>query len=122
MVRVFIAMALLALSVPALAASPAQHLCGWIENPTPGNWTLTDAKELWTIGVQGGHQATGDLPDFQKGPKYWVKTQPNGYGYGCGCIDAVVDASKKEISKITKAKVQKLAVCRKDKALHEPKG
>ena len=105
----------------AFAADPAQHLCGWVENPTPANWTLTDKSAQWIIGVQGGHQATGALFDFPKGKKFWVNTQPNGYGYGCGCLDATVDAAKHEVAVIAKAKVQKLSVCRKDKALKEPK-
>ena len=59
------------------------------------------------------------MPDFQKGRTYGVKTQPNGYGYGC--IDATVDAAKHEVAMFTKASVLKLSVCRKDKALKEPK-
>ena len=115
---VLVAAAVLA---PATAASPTQHLCGWMENPTPANWWLTDKTGEWTIGVQGGHQADGNLPDFQLGKAYWVNTQANGYGYGCGCIDAVVDKATREVTKIVQAKVQKLQVCRKDKALREPK-
>ncbi|MBL7685903.1 MAG: DUF4087 domain-containing protein, partial [Deltaproteobacteria bacterium] len=34
--------------------------CGWIDNPTPANWDLTDRDRTWTIGVQGGVQAEGD--------------------------------------------------------------
>ena len=51
-----------------------------------------------------------------------MNTQPNGYGYGCGCIDATVNAAKHEVAAIATTTVQKLAVCRKDKALKEPKG
>ena len=129
MVRIFsiapavavLALAPLLFSSAPVAAAASQRLCGWVENPTPGNWTLTDKSSTWIIGVQGGHQAAGDLPDFQKGKAYWVKTQPNGYGYGCGCMDAVVDASTKEVSLIANVRVKRLKVCRQDKALKVPK-
>ena len=120
MIRIFISTVMLAVSGPVLAADAAQHLCGWVENPTPANWTLTDKTAQWIINTQGGHQA-GDMPDFQKGKSFWVKTQPNGYGYGCGCIDAKADAATHEVASFTKASVLKLSVCRKDKALKEPK-
>ena len=120
MYRALIIAAVLAVSGPALAAGAKQHLCGWVENPTPANWTLTDKTAHWIINVQGGQQA-GSMPDFQKGAAYWVKTQPNGYGYGCGCIAASVDTSKHLVTAFTMASVLKLSVCRKDKALTEPK-
>ena len=37
MIRIFISIAMLAVSEPVLAADLAQHLCGWVENPTPAN-------------------------------------------------------------------------------------
>ncbi|HET7863945.1 MAG TPA: DUF4087 domain-containing protein, partial [Burkholderiaceae bacterium] len=42
----------------AAAAQPALR-CGWFDNPTPGNATLVDRDGEWTIGLQGGHQASG---------------------------------------------------------------
>ena len=117
--RILILAAALALATPALATP--QHLCGWIENPTPANWWLTDKSGEWIIGVQGGHQAEGDLPDFDIGKQYWVKTQPNGHGYGCACIDAEVDAATREVATVVKTKVMRLGVCRRDRALKEPK-
>ena len=122
MFRTVLIAAAIAVAAPALAAAPAaKHLCGWVENPTPANWWLTDKNGQWIINTQGGAQATGDLPDFQKGKLYWVATQPNGYGYGCGCITATVDGKTKQVSKIFKAEVLKLQVCRKDQTLVEPK-
>ena len=117
---VIAALAIPALSLPASAASKRLRLCGYVENPTPGNWWLTDRSGQWIIGVQGGHQAAGDLPDFQLGRAFWINVQPNGYGYGCGCIDATVDTSSREVSTIYKATVQRLKVCRHDKALKKP--
>ena len=50
----------------ALTISPAQakpdkteKRCGYLANPTPANWWLTDHHGEWTIGVQGGYQAEG---------------------------------------------------------------
>ena len=112
--------AALAVATPALAAAPTQHLCGWIENPTPGNWTLTDKNNEWVIGVQGGHQPDGKNFNFPRRKAYYIDVL-NGYGYGCGCINATVDAGKHEVIAIAKASVLKLSVCRNDKALKEPK-
>ncbi len=108
-------------ATPAFAASPTQRLCGWIENPTPGNWWLTDRRGEWIIDTQGGHHAEGDLPDFGTSRKYWVATQPNGHGYGCACINAVVNARTKEVMKIVRTNIRPLLACRRDRALKEPK-
>ena len=32
----------------------AEERCGWLENPTPGNWWLKDAHAFWIIATQGG--------------------------------------------------------------------
>ena len=37
----------------------AEERCGWLENPTPGNWWLRDARGLWIISAQGGPYAEG---------------------------------------------------------------
>lgn len=109
-------------AAPALAAAPkSKHLCGWVVNPTPANWWLTDRSAEWIIDTQGGAQAVGDPPNFSHNKAYWVATQPNGYGYGCGCITATVDANTKQVLRIFKAQALKLQVCRKDKTLVEPK-
>ena len=105
-------------TLPAAASQTAQRLCGWIENPTPANWWLTDARGQWIINTQGGRQADGDTPTFKD--NQWVKTQPDGYGYGCGCIDAVVEVKDKAVVKIKMARALPLATCRRDKALKEP--
>jgi len=58
--------------------------CGWLDNPTPGNVTLTDKDGEWVIAVQGGYRAEGadDLPDFNR---EWVAIGAGSYGYGCAC-------------------------------------
>ncbi len=117
--KAFLAALLLATATPAYAATVRENLCGWIENPTPANWWLTDRWGEWIISTQGGHQAEGDLPEFSA--RAWVATQPNGHGYGCGCLDAVVNTTNKEIVQIHSARVLSLSACRRDPALREPK-
>ena len=103
---------------PASASEKTQKLCGWIVNSTPANWWLTDGRGNWIIGVQGGHKAEGDPPDVDRDDRrLWFKTQASGYGHGCGCMDAVVDAGEKTVVKIVKAQALPLAACRRDTAL-----
>src|SRR5262252_1346146 len=70
-----------AATAPFPAASETR--CGWFSNPTPGNASLHDRAAEWIIGVQGGHQADGDWPEFA--PGQWVETNGH-YGYGCACL------------------------------------
>lgn len=64
-------------------AAISETRCGWFSNPTPANASLYDSDAEWIIGVQGGHQADGDWPEFGAGQ--WVKRNGN-YGYGCACM------------------------------------
>ncbi|WP_088280544.1 DUF4087 domain-containing protein [Ideonella sp. A 288] len=115
------------LAVPLLAGAAATAMassappdavtrCGWFDNPTPGNATLTDRDGEWTIGLQGGHQAKGDWPKFK--PGQWVRTGTGSAGYGCACLKVKADAASQEVSVIVSSRTQALGVCRKDKALH----
>ena len=88
--------------------------CGWFSNPTPGNASLHDKDAEWIIGVQGGHQAEGDWPEF--GPGQWVKTN-NNYGYGCACMRVRANNRTHEVSMIESAQTRALSACRKDPAL-----
>src|SRR5688572_20329164 len=96
------------------SGSGFEKRCGWIDNPTPANWWLTDKDGEWIIGTQGGRQAEGDLPSFSDAN--WVKTNGN-YGYGCACLMAKVDPKEKLILKIQNAQVLPLQKCRADKSL-----
>jgi hypothetical protein len=110
----------------ALFASSAQSgseepqlRCGWFENPTPGNAWLADKDGEWLVGIQGGHQADGDWPDFK--PSQWVRTnRPSSYGYGCACMKVSVDAKEHAITKIHSASARPLSACRNDRALKKP--
>lgn len=98
-------------------AGRTQTLCGWFDNPTPGNAWLHDRSGEWTIGIQGGHQADGAWPEFS--PSQWVAINRS-YGYGCACITGVVNGETREVIRIDAARTQPLGTCRKDRALKEP--
>lgn len=111
---------LIALALTATAgAASAEKLCGWIENPTPGNWWLTDRDGSWIMAAQGGAEAEGmDLiGDISAGD--YVATNGN-YGYGCACVDAEVDVGDSRIVSISSFKQLPLKTCKRDKALRPP--
>jgi hypothetical protein len=95
-----------------------ENRCGWFENPTPGNAWLTDRDGEWIIGVQGGHQAEGEHPEFAD--DQWIKTNIN-YGYGCACLKVKVDYKTRRVLEIASATAKPLSACRNDPALKEPK-
>jgi len=95
----------------------AQTLCGWFQNPTPGNAWLQDRSAEWVIGIQGGHQAEGDWPEFRA--SQWVQTNRS-HGYGCACIKGVVNDETREVVSIASARAQSLSVCRRDRSLKTP--
>ena len=92
----------------------AETRCGWFDNPTPANASLHDREGEWVIGVQGGHQAEGDWPEF--GPKQWVETNGH-YGYGCACMRVKVDRETHHVLAIESARARPLSACRRDRAL-----
>lgn len=103
-----------------LMAEPSQGAietrCGWLDNPTPANWWLTDRDGEWGISFQGGYQASGmeNIPDLSNGD--YVAT--NGYyGYGCACLAVTTDASTMKIVAIYSGEQLPLSVCHEDPAL-----
>lgn len=90
--------------------------CGWIENPTPGNWWLQDRDGEWTIGVQMGHQAEGEIPAFPGNRKFWKKTNGS-YGIGCACLTVTTDRKEKKILTIQDGKALPLEKCSSDPKL-----
>ena len=110
-----------ALLLAALAAAPslaaAETRCGWIHNPTPANWWLTDADGDWVLMLQGGEGVPGmDLiPDLTEGE--WVRT--NGwYGYGCACME--VETAGGAVLAILGFEQLPLSRCEADPALPPP--
>jgi len=117
----FVALPLFALALsPAIAANAprVERRCGWYENPTPGNVTLTDRDGSWLIARQGSYEATGNGPEFSD--TQWVQTNSGHHGYGCACLTMQSDASRHRVLSISHATARPLAVCRRDKSLHEP--
>lgn len=104
----------------AIAQNKVEKRCGWFQNPTPANALLRDRDGLWVIAVQGGHQAKGNWPEIP--PKEWIITNVGSYGYGCACLDVIVDRSTnpRRIVEIKSSQAQALKVCRTDPYLREP--
>ena len=112
-------LAVAGLLVGARAAAPTrvERRCGWLHNPTPANGWLTDRDGEWIIAVQMGFQAAGmdRLPAFARGQ--WVVTNAGEHGYGCACVDAVVDRRSHRISRVVAARPLPLRQCRSDRRL-----
>ena len=104
---------------PPKAIAAEGRRCGWLHNPTPANWWLTDRDGEWVLGSQGSEPVPGmdDMPDMSGGE--WVETNGH-YGYGCACIDMVVDPASGDVLRISAATPKPLAQCRRDKSLPNP--
>jgi uncharacterized protein DUF4087 len=110
----------------AAEAPGFERRCGWISNPSPGNWEFIDKDGIWGIADQGGDDHVLDgLPDnLPSGKRWWVETQSGGYGYGCMCLNAKERRKEKRFLKIDGGRSRPLAKCRKDTAIKnlEPRG
>jgi len=107
---------LLAMASSALAA---ETRCGWLQNPTPGNWWLDDAENTWTIMTQGSDdepEGMDLIPDISEHD--YVKSNGN-YGYACACMSVETDGEE-HITRILSFRQLKLAKCQNDKALKFP--
>ncbi len=112
---------ILGADAPAAAApqSKPETRCGWVWNPTPANWWLTDKAGRWIVSVQGGFQADGDgMPDFSEHD--WVVTNPPDYGYGCACVTGVYDHRTMQVLRIDSATQKPLHQCKADRTLKKP--
>lgn len=107
----------LMLAFAAHAPAGFETRCGWLDNPTPANWWLTDRDGQWAISSQGGYQADGleELPDMQA--RGWVRTNAGSYGYGCACLDVTVDRRSRRIISIAGGRPVPLRQCRSDRRL-----
>jgi hypothetical protein len=108
----------LALSVSVCPAL-AEERCGWLENPTPGNWWLKDRHGLWIISAQGGPYAEGADKLTEPAPDRFVATNGN-YGYSCACVSGTFDVQAQTITRVDAARTSPLSVCLEDKALPSP--
>lgn len=103
--------------LPQLAS--AEIRCGWVDNPTPGNWWLTDRDGEWTLMLQGnGDRDNGflDIPKTWNFQDQWRKNNGS-YGYGCGCFEGEIDKASNWVTKLTMLKAKDLVVCEGDPAL-----
>lgn len=111
---------LLALLIAPLASLAAAEVrCGWLDNPTPGNYWLTDADGEWTLSVQGmGDRGNGflDAPWGPEPPNSWVATNGS-YGYGCACFDGQVDWKSRWATAVWSVRPLTLDRCLADPAL-----
>jgi hypothetical protein len=114
----------LSATTPLLAK---ENRCGWVQNPTPGNYWLDDGEGSWIMTAQGSDlEPLGmeNLPDFTTGD--FVET--NGYyGYACACIEVETERSGDfgetflgRISAIYGVQQLPISQCRADKALPSP--
>jgi hypothetical protein len=109
---------------PTVAAAPVAEpakgvrRCGWLSNPTPGNWWLTDRDGQWVLGTQGADQAPGmeETPDMSTAG--WVETNGH-YGYGCACMTITAD-SDGQVTRVADAEPKPLKQCRADRKLPKP--
>jgi hypothetical protein len=107
---------------PALPAAASAAIgvrrCGWISNPTPANWWLTDAEDQWILSTQGGDQAPGmdEMPDMSTAG--WVETNGH-YGYGCACM-TIASNPDGRVTRIADAKPKPLKQCQADRNLPKP--
>jgi hypothetical protein len=93
----------------------AEERCGWLENPTPGNWWLRDAHGLWIISAQGDLDTAGVEKLPEAAPDHFVATNGH-YGYSCACVSGTFD-DHSERMRVDAARILPLSVCRGDKGL-----
>lgn len=109
-----------AAAAPASDARPADGVrrCGWLSNPTPANWWLTDSQGQWILGTQGADQAPGmdEIPDMSTAG--WVETNGH-HGYGCACMTIASDAQGR-VTRVADASPRPLEQCRADRKLPKP--
>jgi hypothetical protein len=104
--------------VGASLAQATENRCGWVNNPTPGNWWLTDADGQWTMMTQGSYEAAGmdNIGDISAGD--YVTTNGN-YGYACGCMQVDTDGQG-TVNRIYSFRQLPIGKCENDEALSSP--
>ena len=111
---------LLAAALAGTSHPVAAQRCGWLENPTPANWSLIDREGEWLIGMQGGYQAPGsdDMPDMST--HGWVQSNVGGHGYGCACMTVTTNRRDHRVTRVLSARPVPLRQCRADPHLPRP--
>ncbi|MBR0555185.1 DUF4087 domain-containing protein [Ciceribacter sp. L1K23] len=115
-------LALSLIGLPGLAFAK-ENRCGWIQNPTPGNYWLDDRDGTWIILSQGSPDeplGMENFPDISTGD--YVAANGN-YGYTCGCIQAETEGDPRDMGRITaiySVKLLPLSKCLADRSLPKP--
>jgi len=94
--------------------------CGWVSNPTPGNWFLSDGDGDWTLSTQGSDREAAGMDvigDISAGD--YVATNGN-YGYACGCMKVRDDPANMRILEVLSFRQSRLAKCANDPNLPDP--
>ncbi len=111
---------LFSLTLTATSALAAETRCGWLQNPTPGNWWLDDSDGMWIMRSQGdedGPPGMDIIPDVSQ--REYVAT--NGYyGYACACMSVETDSSEMKITEILSFRQLPLSKCDNDASLAAP--
>lgn len=104
------------ISIFALPSLSAETRCGWLHNPTPANYWLTDRDGTWIISAQGGYHARGidNMPSYDE--RQYVRTNRS-YGYGCACLLVLTDRNQRRITSIQSGETLPLKTCRQDPSL-----
>jgi hypothetical protein len=102
-----------------LRPTHAEERCGWLENPTPGNWWLKNSLGLRIISAQGGPYAEGAEKLPEPTPERFVATNGH-YGYSCACVSGIFDDHAQLVTRLDATRVLALSVCRGDKTLPSP--
>ncbi len=107
------------ISTETFAGGPLTR-CGWVSNPTPGNWYLSDSDGDWTLATQGGDQEAMGMDvigDISAGD--YEATNGN-YGYACGCMKVRDDPSSMRILEVFSFRQSRLSKCANDPNLPSP--
>jgi hypothetical protein len=113
MVRAGLMVAMLAAAAPALAQ---ERRCGWLDNPSPGNWSLEDRDGRWVLSAQGSRMPPGMDPVTDMTARDWVRPLGN-YGYGCACLTILADPATRVVARVVRAEQLPVARCAADPAL-----
>ena len=103
----------------AASAAPVTR-CGWVVNPTPSNWWLTDSAGEWVIMTQGADEGPDGMDligDLSAGD---YEATNGSYGYACGCMKVTTDAEEMRITRIFSFKQLPLSKCSADPKLPPP--
>ena len=119
MIEQLVAALLASLGLFNQSPAGAERRCGWLSNPTPANYWLSDRDGEWTIMVQGGYQAEGWEEMSDMTARGWIRTNGN-YGYGCACMTVRTDRRTMRVTRLYSATPVPLRQCRNDRTLRRP--